>query len=263
MSIKRIITIIDKEWAEVFQNRVVLFTMIFMPVVFTILPLVILSVVGMDGTLDRDMVDMPVMFTRACGDLRPADCLQYFLFNQFMILFMILPASIPITIAAYSIAGEKTTHSLEPLLATPITTEELMLAKCLAAAIPAIGATWLSFVIFLVLLPVAGISSAVINQAIGIWLIAVGIIGPLMAIQAVLLALIVSTRVNEPRAAQQIAMVVILPIMVLIFGQLGGWLIINRTLMWGTSLVMLIIDLALIFIAGELFERESILTKWK
>jgi ABC-2 type transport system permease protein len=259
----RILTIIDKEWIEVFKNRAVLFTVLFMPVVFTVLPLVILSAMRMDGDLNRDMVDMPVMFARNCGDLQPGECLQYFMLNQFMILFMILPASIPVSIAAYSIAGEKTSHSLEPLLATPITTIELMLAKCLAAAIPAVAATWLCFAFFLALLPFIGMAKAVIDMAAGIWLIAVGVIGPLIAIQAVMLALIVSTRVNDPRTAQQISMVVILPIMVFIFGQVGGWLIINRSLMWTCALVMLIIDLALVFISADLFERETILTRWK
>lgn len=256
-------TIIDKEWAEVFKNRAVLFTVLFMPVIFTALPLVILAAMRMDGELSRDMVDMPAMFARTCGDLQPGECIHFFMLNQFMILFMILPAAIPISIAAYSIAGEKAAHSLEPLLATPITTLELMLAKCLASAIPAVAATWFCFAVFLALMPFIGMTGAVIDMAAGIWVIAVGVVGPLIAVQAVMLALIVSTRVNDPRAAQQISMVVILPIMVLIFGQLGGWLIIDRSLMWTASLIMLIIDVALLFISADLFERETILTRWK
>ena len=261
--IQRILTIIDKEWAEVFKNRVVLFTILFMPVVFTAMPLIILSALRTDSSLNRDMVDMPAVFARTCGTLQPWECLQFFMLNQFMTLFMIMPAAIPVAIAAYSIVGEKTTHSLEPLLATPITTVELMLAKCLAAAVPAIGATWLCFGFFMALLPVIGVSNTVAGISAGIWLIAVGIIGPLIAFQAVMLALIISTRVSDPRAAQQISMVVVLPIIGLIFGQLGGWLIIDRSLMWTTSMVMLIIDLALVFISAELFERETILTRWK
>ena len=68
--------------------------------------------------------------------------MQIYLINEFLLLFMMMPLIIPITIAAYSIVGEKTTRSLEPLLATPITTAELLIGKGLAAAIPAIAATW-------------------------------------------------------------------------------------------------------------------------
>src|SRR3970282_1605942 len=90
---------------------------------------------------NTDVVDLPPSFRAACGSIAPADCLQICLINQFLILFMMMPLIIPVAIAAYSIVGEKTTRSLEPLLATPITTEELPPANSLAAAIPAIVAT--------------------------------------------------------------------------------------------------------------------------
>ena len=46
---KHIRTIIDKEWAEVFKNRTVLLAMLLMPLLFTALPLVMLSVTGSTG----------------------------------------------------------------------------------------------------------------------------------------------------------------------------------------------------------------------
>lgn len=35
MNLERVRTIIDKEWAEVFKNRMVVFTVLFMPLIFT------------------------------------------------------------------------------------------------------------------------------------------------------------------------------------------------------------------------------------
>ncbi|MCI0355119.1 MAG: hypothetical protein L0099_08780, partial [Acidobacteria bacterium] len=55
----RIQTIIDKEWAEVFKNRLVLFTVGFLPLVFTALPLGILYATRAVGVSDGD-VPMPV-----------------------------------------------------------------------------------------------------------------------------------------------------------------------------------------------------------
>jgi ABC-type Na+ efflux pump permease subunit len=40
----KIWTLIQKEWAEVFKNRFVLFTVAFLPLLFAVLPLVILYV---------------------------------------------------------------------------------------------------------------------------------------------------------------------------------------------------------------------------
>ena len=137
-AVNKILTIIDKEWAEVFKNRVVLFTVLFMPLFFTALPLVVLYAMRASPG-NSDVMDMPPQFTRICGNLTGAACTQYFIVNQFMLLFMMMPLAIPVAISAYSIVGEKTTRCLEPLLATPITTIELIVGKGLAAAIPAIA----------------------------------------------------------------------------------------------------------------------------
>jgi len=264
---KHIRTIIDKEWAEVFKNRMVLFTIIFIPLIFTILPLVMLSLTG-QGMQDIGGVgaaDVPVEFLSACSpDMTAGECMQIYIVNQFLLLFMMMPVIIPVTIAAYSIVGEKATHSLEPLLATPITTLELLAGKSLAAALPAILIGWLSFGIFLAALPLIGVSRAVIHYIAGpTWLLAILVAGPLMAIAAVNFALFVSSRVNDPRAAEQIASILIVPILGLIFAQLAGVIVINLVVMLGFVGGMVLLDMGLIFLGVTIFQRENILTRWK
>jgi ABC-2 type transport system permease protein len=259
----RIRTIIDKEWAEIFKNRMVLFTVAIMPLIFTVLPLVVLSTVGSVGD-GGDTTDVPAMFARMCGNVSGTDCLQIYMVNEFLILFMIMPVAIPVAIAAYSIVGEKTTRSLEPLLATPITTEELLAGKSLAAAIPAVVATWASFAIFLLLAPLTGISPAVQHYLLGpTWLLAVILLGPLMAIMAVLFAVMVSSRVNDPRVAEQISMVIIVPVLGVMFAQIGGLMVINVQLVLVSAVVLALIDAFLVYLAAKIFQRETILTKWR
>ena len=265
MNANRILTIVDKEWAEVFKNRIVLFTVTFMPLLLTILPLVMLYFTRSTGDdLIGDSADIPPQFFQMCGDIAAVDCLQYFLINQFLLMFMMMPLIIPTAIAAYSIVGEKTTRSLEPLLATPITTIELLVGKALAAAIPAIAATWACFFLFVALMPVVGASATVVRMALGpTWLVGILIIGPLMATASVNMAVIVSSRVNDPRAAEQISGILVVPIMLLLFGQISGMLVINPSVMGITALVMLAVDAALIYAGSRLFQREIILTQWK
>ena len=138
----KINTLIRKEWAEVFKNRMVLFTVAFLPLLLTAIPVAILaSMHGEVTNMQGISSEMPAQFNALCpADLNQGECFQVYLVSQFMIMFMILPLAIPSTISAYSIVGEKTTHSLEPLLATPITTLELLRGKSLAAAIPAVHA---------------------------------------------------------------------------------------------------------------------------
>jgi ABC-2 type transport system permease protein len=266
MNMQRVRVIIDKEWAEVFKNRIVLFTISLMPLIFTALPLgMIYFLTGSMGDLPEGaMADVPSAFLNACGDMDANACMQVYLINQFMLLFMMMPLIIPTAIAAYSIVGEKTTRSLEPLLATPITTVELLTGKSLAAALPAVFLTWLCFVIFLLLLPLVGATPALMDYVTGpIWVLAVLIIGPLMAIASVNLAVMVSSRVNDPRVAEQMSGVLVVPIMILLFGQLAGLIILDLNLIFLSILALLAVDAILIYAGSRLFQRENILTRWK
>jgi ABC-2 type transport system permease protein len=193
-----------------------------------------------------------------------AECMQIYVVNQFLLLFMMTPVIIPVTIAAYSIVGEKATHSLEPLLATPISTFELLAGKSLAAALPAIIIGWVSFGAFLGALPVIGVTKPVIDYIAGpTWLLAILVAGPLMAIAAVNLALFVSSRVNDPRTAEQISSLLILPILGLLFAQLAGIIVINVMVMLSFIGGMILLDIGMIYLGTTIFQRESILTRWK
>lgn len=264
-SVRAVLTIIDKEWKEVFKNRMVVFTVALLPLIFTVMPLVMIYAMNAaSGSQAGDMADIPASFMAGCGSLSAADCMQMFLINQFLLLFMMTPLAVPVAIAAYSVVGEKTTRSLEPLLATPITTEELLLGKSAAAAIPAILATWAGFAIFLAVSPLVGLSPAVHRVVAGpVWLTAVLAIGPLMAVMAVNFAVIVSSRVSDPRVAEQVSMVIIVPLLGLVFAQLGGLIIINMQLMVVSIAILLAVDAGLIYAGARLFQRETILTRWK
>ncbi len=264
---KHIKTIIGKEWAEVFKNRMVLFTLIFMPLIFTILPLAMLYFTGqgMDEMASVTTADVPAEFLSVCGEgMGGNECMQIYVVNQFLLLFMMIPVIIPVTIAAYSVVGEKTTHSLEPLLATPITTFELLAGKSLAAALPAIIVGWAAFGLFLGALPLIGVTQAVFAYiASPTWLLAIFVAGPLMAIAAVNLAIFISSRVNDPRTAEQISALLIIPILGLIFAQLAGVIVINVMVMMSFIGGMALLDVGMIYLGTTIFQRETILTRWK
>ena len=261
---KKIKTIIRKEWAEVFKNRLVLSTVIFLPLLFTALPLVMLYVTADTGGSDLTS-EMPSQFTQLCpSGLSTGECFQIFMVNQMMLLFMLTPLIVPVNIAAYSIVGEKTTRSLEPLLATPITTAELLIGKNIAAAAPAVGGTWLAFLIFILGASILIDSPQVVSSLVDpMWWIAILLVGPLLAILSVNFSIMVSSRVNEPRVAEQLSAVVILPILALFFGQLFGVVLINRQLLLLIAAALLLIDSVMVYLAVRLFQRETILTRWK
>jgi ABC-2 type transport system permease protein len=220
---------------------------------------------GMGDMGDITSADVPVEFLAACSDdMTGGECMQVYVVNQFLLLFMMMPVIIPVTIAAYSIVGEKATHSLEPLLATPITTSELLAGKSLAAALPAIFVGWAAFGLFALALPLIGVSGPVIGYITGpTWLLAILVVGPLMAIASVNFSLFVSSRVNDPRTAEQVASLLILPILGLIFAQLAGIIVINVLVMLSFIGGMILLDIGMIYLGATIFQRENILTRWK
>ena len=260
----KIKTIIRKEWAEVFKNRLVVSTVIFMPLLFAVIPLVMLYLTR-DTSMNELTSDMPTQFLQFCPQgAGLGECFQVFLAGQMMLLFMLSPLIIPVNIAAYSIVGEKTTRSLEPLLATPITTAELLIGKNLAAAIPAVVATWFGFFIYVIGVAILVRSPYVIAALLDPkWWLAIGVIGPLLAVLSVNFSLMVSSRVNDPRVAEQLSVVVILPILAIFFGQMFGVLLINRQLVLAFAVIILLIDIGLVSLSVRLFQRETILTRWK
>jgi ABC-2 type transport system permease protein len=261
----KIRVIMRKEWSEVFKNRFVLFTVAFLPLILTALPLIVLYATRTSGDVSGfSTTDMPPSFSKLCGEMSGADCTQYFLVSQFILIFMLMPLAIPVTIASYSIVGEKTTRTLEPVLATPVTTLELLMGKGLAAALPAVLATWAGFLVFAVGAHLLSTNPLVVEKFLDpLWLIAVFVVGPLLSVAAVSVAVMVSSRANDPRVAEQLSMLVILPLLAVFFGQITGFFFINEALILWMALALVVIDSGLVAFTIHLFQRETILTRWK
>ena len=94
-------------------------------------------------------------------------------------------------------------------------------------------------------------------------LIAIFVVGPLLALAAVSVAVMVSSRANDPRVAEQLSMLVILPLLGLFFGQVTGLILINQQVIIWMAIGVAILDVVLLVLATQVFQREAILTRWK
>ena len=118
----KIWAMVRKEWGEVFRHKMVLFSTLFMPLMLTAITLVTLYFSRGDGGAGamnelKELGDMAAQFAAVCEGLTPAGCNQFIILQQFLALFLLVPSIIPVTIASYSIVGEKSARTLEPLLA--------------------------------------------------------------------------------------------------------------------------------------------------
>jgi len=244
--------IVTRKDLSVFKkNKYVLYSLIAMPI--------ILGVV------------LPVIFIFALDAQTAAQTLTH---NQLVaaanqivglstMYFVLIPAILPSIIASYSFVGEKIEKSLEPLLATPTTDGELLFGKSFAAFIPCIAVTYIG----------AAISAPIMDYwswiRLGVfvipntyWALIMGVIAPLSCIMSVEANIIVSSRVNDIRAAQQLGGLVVLPlIFVVIFASASAQVSILLAL--GISGALAVADVALFYLSKATFQREEILTKWK
>jgi len=185
------------------------------------------------------------------------------IFNLILMIFIVVPATLPTIIATYSIVGEKNNRSLEPLLATPTTDGELLAGKIFSSFIPSMGSTLLAFVLGVVLL------DFVLIPRVGypllpnlIWILAILLIAPTACLMSVLACVLVSSKVSDVRAAQQLGGFVVMPVVVLMLGVLSGLLLLSPLTVIVFAGLYGSIDLGLFYFARAIFNRESILTKW-
>jgi ABC-2 type transport system permease protein len=258
----RLLAIVDKEWAETVRNRLLLVTVFVMPAVLLLLPLVMLYTLQHEPVEPRDVARF-VELAPALARLSPQEVMQVVLLNQFLLFYLLMPSIIPMTVAAYSIIGEKQARSLEPLLATPISTGEILLGKAIAAVAPAVAVTWCSYGLFVVasrFLASAAVWAAVVD---GMWLLAMLVIAPLLAVLSVLVGVVISSRVNDTRIAQQIGGFLVLPIVGVGVGQTVGLVLLSSGAFAAVALALVALDVA-VYAAGErLFQRDRILTQWR
>jgi len=262
---KHIRTIMSKEWTEMRRNKLVFSVVIFVPLLMAAIPIAMLILMGRLPIKQSDFEELGRMLNNPLySGMTPAEAMQSVLASNYLVLFLIMPLMVPVTIAAYSIVGEKITRSLEPLLATPVTTTELLLGKGLAAALPGIGTAWACYGIFLIFARIFSVSDRVFRVFTDpMWLVAMFVLAPLLTVMAVNVGVIVSSRTSDPRAAEQLGSLVILPLMILFIGPLTGFIMLNSTTFWISSLIVAVLDVGLVYLGVRLFQRETILTRWK
>jgi ABC-2 type transport system permease protein len=209
---------------------------------------------------EDDRRELVALAGAACADLPGADCVALYIARQMMLMLLVLPAALPSVVAAYSVVGEKAERTLEPLLATPIRTAELVAAKAIAAVVPAVLATWASAALFVG--AVAAASSVAARVVTPAWVLALAVGVPLVALLSVFAAMLISCRSVDPRSAQQVAGVVVLPVVGLVVAQAFGVQVLTLATVAGTCPVLALVDALLLWIVVQWFEREAILTRW-
>ncbi len=256
-----IVVIIKKEFEEVVKNKYILTTMASFPLVFSIvIPLIYLFALPANVT-SADIAAFKSLVPGAAS-MTPRQVLIAFIVQSNLPFYLMMPSVIPTLISSYSIVGEKKCGTLEPLLATPVSTNDILVGKTLAAVIPSVAITWISFFIYATLVDTMtyGIFGYPLVPNL-LWLLAITVTAPLFAVMSVYLSIVVSSRMNDIRAAQQVSAVFVIPILSIFVLELFGYISLTFEIVLLLSAIIALIDLLLVKASVKVFRREEILTR--
>lgn len=166
MNWRSIWTIARKDLKEVRQNKVAwgpaiaisLIFAILMPILFSVLPqaMPVEDIQRELGDMETLMKNLPPFIQVIFDGLKLEQMFVIYL-TAFMLapLFLSMPLMFSSVVGADSFAGERERKTMEALLYSPATDMELFLGKVLAAVIPAIALSWLTYLVYIIVVNVA------------------------------------------------------------------------------------------------------------
>ena len=186
----RVGAVIRKELRDFRRKRSIVATMCILPLLFLIEPVVTIFLVtpNTSGTALQKSLILPILY------------------------LLLIPTIMPSTLAAYTVVGEREQGTLEPLLTTPIRQQEFLLGKATSVMIPTLALSYAVFALFLVavqLFAKTAVSSAVFHDSSVI--LALFLLGPLLAGWGIVVGMAVSVRASEARVAQQLSVLASFP----------------------------------------------------
>jgi ABC-2 type transport system permease protein len=262
----RIRALIEKELLDIARNRGALVPVAVVTLMSLALPFaIVLAIPLLTGdplAADPDLVRVSAI-AGMHDQLSSEGQIQFFLFQQFLMLFLLTPITGAMALAAHSVVGEKQARTLEPLLATPITTLELLIAKVVGAFLPTLLISLAGLIVYfggIGLFAEPGVVPAMATARTALLIL---VLGPATALVSLQAAIVVSSRVNDARTAQQFGVLIIIPLTAILVAQFTGsyWLSSGTLALLGAALFALWALLAVV--SAALFERESILTRWR
>jgi ABC-2 type transport system ATP-binding protein len=177
-------------------------------------------------------------------------------------LFWVIPVALTPALAADSFVGERERASLEPLLATPIGTGQLLLGKLVASVIPAAVGTWLGVLVFwamTLLSPTTLYPRMLLGD--GDWLFSLLVVAPLVALFTASVAALISTRVSGYRVAYQLNGLVALPVVLLLIPATAFLFLITGAALVYIALLVAVVDVGVVAWSARLFNRERLLSR--
>ncbi len=273
MNWRSIWAIAKKDLKEVRQNKaawgpgiaVPLIFAILMPLLFIILPQVIPveDVQRELGDIDGMLRSMPPAM-QALFEGRSLEQMFVLYMAGFTLapLFLIMPLMFSTVIGSDSFVGERERKTMEALLYAPTSDMELFLGKVLAAVIPAIGLSWITYLMYIIVVNVASYPLfGEIWFPLPTWYPLMLWMTPALAVLGISATVLISSRVRTFMEAYQMSASLVVLVLALVIGQVTGVLFLGVGTALAIGAVIWLVDAVLIYISVKKFKRSSLIAK--
>ncbi len=268
----KIFLVFKKDWHEISRNWQVTAPIIAMPLMIAIsLPFILNAISNMaslsgssTGVFEAMIRNLPRQLRQELTAMTYQQAIFYMLSSYLVApVFLIIPLLTSSVIASDSFAGEKERKTIEALLATPITDGELFLGKVLVSFTPSMAITLTSFLVYSIIIDI--FSSTLFNGELLLpnllWGLLIVGLAPTIAFASIGLTVMISFRVRGFREAQQLSAFLMIPIMIVAFGQVSGAIILGPVVLCASIGLFAMFDVILFNFGLGLFGRDEILSK--
>ena len=271
MNWRAILAIVRKDLKIVLQNKGVIVPIIVLPLVlFGVLPWLTTLAPTAINIGGNDLAELAALLNSMPSGLK-AELANYTLEQQTVVfllvyllapLFLIIPLMVASVIAADSFAGERERGTLEALLYSPTTDRELFVAKLLSSWLAALAVTLAGFLLYTVM------GNAAAWPLMGriffpnlMWIVLMVWVAPSAAGLGLATMVLVSGRAQGFQDAYQTGSAVVLPVLLLLFGQISGVLYFSVWVVLLLGLVLWCIDASLIWFGSRTFRRGRLIAR--
>jgi ABC-type Na+ efflux pump permease subunit len=271
MNWRAIFAIVRKDVKIVLQNKGVIIPIIVVPlIIFGVVPWISTlapSLVNLGGTsldkLTALIAQMPVGLRNQLAQYTTEQqTVIFFLVYLLAPMFLIIPLMVASVIAADSFAGERERHTLETLLYTPTTDQELFIGKLLSSWLAAVIVAVAGFLLYVLT------ANAAAWPEIGkiffpnwMWIALVIWVAPAAAGFGLSTMVLISIRAQGFQDAYQTGGMVVIPILLLMFGQLAGAMYFSIGVVMLIGAALWLIDAILVWFGGHAFRREKLIVR--
>ncbi|MBC7256876.1 MAG: ABC transporter permease subunit [Chloroflexi bacterium] len=264
--------VMRKDLQQVRQNRMVWLPMILVPAIFNVLlPLMMTLLPTLSpgdftsgsGDIAEILAILPASWHKALGGLSPAQQWVYVSINVlFAPMFLIVPMMVSSILAADSIAGERERKTLEGLLYTPMTDTEIFVAKVLYSFVPACIVSVASFILYGLVANVAGYRTmGRLFFPTATWWPLVFWLAPGVSAMGLGATVLISSKAKTFMQAQQMAGMLVLPIVFLMIGQVTGLFFLGVGVILAIGALAWLVGIWLIWVGARTFERGELIAR--